>query len=49
MFGPGSSETKKEGADKAAKPVADTIALQCEVRRISPAFSLVNLADGHIL
>ena len=46
---PGHSETREEGADKAAKPAADTIALQCEVRSISPALSLVNFAVGRIL
>ena len=38
---PGCSETGDEGADGAAKAAADTIALRCEVRRSSPALSLV--------
>ena len=38
---PGCSETGDEGADGAAKAAADTIALWCEVRKSSPALSLV--------
>ena len=46
---PGCSETGDEGTDGAAEAAADTIALRCEVRRISPALSLVNFAVGCIL